>query len=155
MNLISIVRFIAVAATGLLAGIFLGDRVGLGFARPALPTSAFVQLQQMQHVHFVRMMPPLQLAALLSTLIWLFLMRSTVRSPQFVLLALAAAGLICVFVLTLKINVPINNTLMTWSAAAPPANAMEVWKTWEQVNTVRAILSPIAFALEVLALIVA
>jgi uncharacterized membrane protein len=155
MSVISIVRFVALLSTGLLAGIFLGDRVGLGFARPALPTSSFVQLQQIQHVHFVRLMPVLQIAAVLSTLIWLFLLRSNVRTSQFLLLALAAVGLVAVFVLTITINVPINNTLMTWTASAPPPDAMEMWKRWEQVNTIRAIIAPIAFGLEVLGLILA
>ena len=155
MNLLPIVRFIALVATGLLAGIFLGDRMGLGFARPALPATSFVQLQQIQHVHFVRMMPVLQIAALLSTLTWLFLIRSDARSSQFAVVALAAICLLVVFGLTMAINVPINNTLMTWNASAPPGDAMEIWKRWEQVNTVRAIISPIGFALQVLGLILA
>jgi uncharacterized membrane protein len=155
MNLLPIVRFVAVLATGLLAGIFLGDRMGLGFARPALPATSFVQLQQIQHVHFVRMMPVLQIAALLSTLTWLFLLRSDVRGSQFVVVALAAICLLVVFGLTMAINVPINNTLMTWNAAAPPGDAMEIWKRWEQVNTVRAIIAPIGFALQVVGLILA
>ena len=155
MNLLPIIRFIALVTTGLLAGIFLGDRMGLGFARPALPASSFVQLQQIQHVHFVRMMPVLQIAALLSTLTWLFLLRYSVRSSQFAVIALATICLLVVFGLTMAINVPINNTLMTWSASAPPGEAMEIWKRWEQVNTVRAIISPIGFALEVLGLILA
>ncbi len=155
MSLLPIVRFVALVATGLLAGIFLGDRMGLGFARPALPASSFVQLQQIQHVHFVRMMPVLQIAALLSTLTWLFLIRSDVRSSQFAVVALAAICLLIVFGLTMAINVPINNTLMTWNASAPPGDAMEIWKRWEQVNTIRAIISPIGFALQVLGLILA
>ena len=155
MNLLPIVRFIALVATGLLAGIFLGDRMGLGFARPALPATSFVQLQQIQHVHFVRMMPVLQIAALLSTLTWLFLLRSDVRSSQFAVVALAAICLLVVFGLTMAINVPINNTLMTWNASAPPGDAMEIWKRWEQVNTVRAIISPVGFTLQVLGLILA
>jgi uncharacterized membrane protein len=153
MSLLSIIRFVALLSTGLLAGIFLGDRMGLGFARPALPASSFVQLQQIQHVYFVRMMPVLQIAALLSTLTWLFLLRSSVRSPQFAVIALALICLLAVFGLTMAINVPINNTLMTWNASAPPGDAMEIWKRWEQVNTIRAIISPIGFALEVLGLI--
>jgi uncharacterized membrane protein len=155
MSLLPIVRFVALVATGLLAGIFLGDRMGLGFARPALPATSFVQLQQIQHVHFVRMMPVLQIAALLSTLTWLFLLRSDARSSQFAVVALASICLLVVFGLTMAINVPINNTLMTWNASAPPGDAMEIWKRWEQVNTVRAIISPIGFALQVLGLILA
>jgi uncharacterized membrane protein len=71
------------------------------------------------------------------------------------MVALAAICLLVVFGLTMAINVPINNTLMTWNAAAPPGDAMEIWKRWEQVNTVRAIIAPIGFALQVLGLILA
>ena len=155
MNFLLVVLFVALVSTGLLAGIFLGDRMGLGFSRSALPASSFVQLQQIQHVHFVRMMPVLQIAALLSTLTWLFLLRSSVQSSQFAVIALGAICLLVVFGLTLAINVPINNTLMTWNESAPPVDAMEIWKRWEHVNTVRAIMSPIGFALEVLGLILA
>ncbi len=155
MNLFPVIRLVALVSTGLLAGIFLGDRMGLGFARPALPVSSFVQLQQIQHVHFVRMMPVLQIAALLSSVIWLFLLRSSVRSPHFAMIAVATICLLVVFALTMTINVPINNTLMTWSASAPPADALEIWKRWEQVNTLRAIIAPAAFVLEVLAVILA
>jgi len=85
----------------------------------------------------------------------LFLLRSDVRSSQFAVVALAAICLLVVFGLTMAINVPINNTLMTWNASAPPGDAREIWKRWEQVNTVRAIISPIGFALQVLGLILA
>jgi hypothetical protein len=41
---------------------------------------------------------------------------------------------------------------MTWSASAPPENVMEIWKPWEQVNTIRTIVAAGVFGLEVLAL---
>ena len=70
----------------------------------------------------------------------------------FVLLALAATATIFVFAVTLAVNVPINKELMTWSASAPPANVMEVWRPWDQVNTIRTIFAVGVFGLEVLAL---
>jgi uncharacterized membrane protein len=152
MSFITIIRFIALLSTGLLAGIFLGWRMGASFAAPTIPVSAFVQFQQVVHMHYVRFMPILQIAAVLSTLTWLFLLRSSARSLGFLLLALAAAGTICVFVLTVSVNVPINKKLMTWSASAPPPNVMEIWKPWEKVNTVRTILSMGVFGFELLAL---
>jgi uncharacterized membrane protein len=53
----------------------------------------------------------------------LFLIRSDVRSSQFAVVALAAICLLVVFGLTMAINVPINNTLMTWNASAPPGDS--------------------------------
>jgi len=49
-------------------------------------------------------------------------------------IALAAICLFVVFGLTMAINVPINNTLMTWNASAPPGDAIEIWKRWEQAS---------------------
>jgi uncharacterized membrane protein len=60
--------------------------------------------------------------------------------------------MIAVAVLTRTINVPINDALMTWQAAAPPPNLRELWAPWEQVHTIRATLSVVAFILEMLAL---
>ena len=152
MNLIPVIRLIALLSTGLLAGVFLGWRMGPSFALPILPASSFVQFQQVVHVHYVRFMPILQIVAVLSSLTWLYLLRSSARSLGFGLVALAAAGAICVFLLTVTVNVPINKKLMTWSASAPPENLSEIWRPWEQVNIVRTILAVGVFSLEVLAL---
>jgi len=97
MTLLTIVQVMAVVCAGLLAGIFLGDRAGFAYARPALSPSSFVQI-------------------------------------------------------TRAVNVPINNQLMTWSAAAPPANLRELWAPWERVHTIRTIVAVGAFVLEAVAL---
>lgn len=57
MSAAGAVGFVAVFSTGLLAGIFFGDRRGATLARRELPPAGFVKFQQVQHVHFARMMP--------------------------------------------------------------------------------------------------
>jgi uncharacterized membrane protein len=151
MSAFVVVRVIAVLSTGLLAGIFFGDRMGASFARPELSPSSFVKFQQMQHVHFVKMMPVLTGIALLSSIAWLVLIRSRIGTVSFLLLALGTLAYISVLILTRTINVPINNQLMTWSAASPPPDAMKIWARWEQVHTVRTFLAVFGFACEVLA----
>ena len=141
----------AVLVTGLLAGIFLGDRMGASFARPALPPSGFVKFQQIQHVHFVKMMPILMGLAILSDITWLVVIRSRVRTVGFVFLALATLAYVSILVLTRAINVPINNQLMTWHASSPPPDVMEIWARWERVHTVRTYLAVFGFAFELLA----
>jgi len=104
--------------------------MGLGFARPALPATSFVQLQQIQHVHFVSHDPVLQIAALLSTLTWF---PYSVRRPKFSVRRSCSGRDLpaCRVWMTMAINVPINNTLMTWK---PPlrCDAMEIWKRWDK-----------------------
>ena len=151
MSVLAVVRFAAVLTTGLLAGIFLGDRMGASFARPALPPSSFVRFQQIQHVHFAKMMPILMGIAILSSVTWLVLIRSRVGSQGFVFLALATLAFVSIVVLTRAVNVPINDLLMTWNASSPPPDVMEIWVRWEQVHTVRTCVAVVGFAFELLA----
>jgi uncharacterized membrane protein len=151
MGILAVVRWVAVLSTGLVAGIFLGDRMGASFARPALSPSSLVTFQQMQHQHFVRMMPILIGIALLSSVAWLVLIRSRIGSVEFVFLALGALASISVIVVTRTVNVPINNQLMTWTASSPPPDVQEIWGRWEQAHTVRTVLAALGFALELAA----
>ena len=57
--MILIVRIVALICTGLAAGIFLGHRAGVSRAMPVLNPSSFIQLQQVIHKTFARMMPVL------------------------------------------------------------------------------------------------
>jgi uncharacterized membrane protein len=140
MSVIAIVRIIGIISSGLLAGILFGDRMGATFARPALSPSSFLQFQRIQHVHFARMMPPLTLAAIAGGLGWLIMVRAQWNSSQFWLVAVATGAMVLAAALTLTVNIPINNQLMTWSVAAPPENMREIWNRWERVHTVRTIL---------------
>ena len=87
MRASNVVRLLAIFSTGLVAGIDLGDRMGASFARPELSSSSFVKFQQIQHVHFVKMMPVLLGLAILSSVAWLARIRSRVRSPELVFVA--------------------------------------------------------------------
>ena len=152
MRFLAVVRFVAVLSAGLVAGIFLGDRMGASFARPTLSPSSFVTFQQIQHAHFVKMMPILIGIAVLSSAAWLVLIRARMGSAEFLLLALATVATISVIVLTRTVHVPINNQLMTWTASSPPPDVTEIWARWEQAHTVRTVLAVLRFALELLAL---
>ncbi len=152
MNLLTIVQVLAVVSAGLLAGIFLGDRVGFAYARPTLSPSSFVQCQQIIHRHFVKMMPPLSVTAVLAGAAWLWLVRTDWRDAEFWLIAVSTCGFVFNLIMTRAMNVPINQQLMTWSVADPPANLREMWAPWERVHTVRTVVAVGAFVLEAVAL---
>lgn len=152
MSLATIVRVVAIACAGVLAGIYFGYRAGPHYAMQALDASDFVRFQQIVHIHYVRFMPPLVLGALGSAVIWLVLLRRSWRSTEFWLVAVSAVAIAIIAGLTRAINVPLNNALMTWSIDAPPPDLRQIWAPWEQVNTVRAWLAISALVLEALAL---
>src|SRR5690242_8303148 len=122
MDLLTIIRVMAVVCAGLLAGIFLGYRVGPQYALKKLGPSSFVQFQQVVHAHYVRFMPPLNITALLTALVWMVLIRSRWASVEFWLIAVSMCGIALVAGLTRTVNVPLNNRLMTWNIDAPPSD---------------------------------
>ncbi len=152
MVLLTIVRVLAVASVGLLAGIFLGYRTGVQYAVPELSASSFVQLQQIIHMHYVRFMPALVLTALLSSVLWLVMVRSQWRTVEFWFVAVSALGILVIAAATRAVNVPLNDQLMTWSVESPPPNLREVWAPWDRVNTLRSVLATGALVLEAVAL---
>jgi uncharacterized membrane protein len=152
MGLVTILRVVAVVSVGLLAGIFLGYRVGVQYALPELSASSFVQLQQIIHVHYARFMPPLVLTALLSSVLWLVMIRSQWRTAEFWFIVISACGILVFATATRAVNVPLNNQLMTWSVASPPTNLREIWAPWDRVNTLRSVLATGAIVLEAVAL---
>ncbi|MDQ2991102.1 MAG: DUF1772 domain-containing protein, partial [Pseudomonadota bacterium] len=115
MSILAIVQIIAIGCTGLTAGIFLGHRAGVSFAMPRLRPSGFIQLQQLIHVHFQRMMPILTIAATGASLTWAILLRARWTMAEFWLVAVATIAMVCVVVMTRVVNIPINARLMTWS----------------------------------------
>jgi uncharacterized membrane protein len=98
------------------------------------------------------MMPPLSIGAVLGGLAWLSIGRSQLAGWEFWLVAGATAGMMLAFGLTIAINVPLNNRLMTWSVSAPPADMKQQWEPWERVHTIRTVISVVAFAAEAVAL---
>ena len=152
MTFLVIIRAIAVICTGLAAGIYLGHRRGVSPAARVIGPPSFVRLQQVIHIHFARMMPPLVLGSTLGSLIWTILLRDRWQTAEWWLVALSAAAMLAVAVMTRVVNIPINKRLMTWDANAPPADVWEIWSPWEQVHTVRSVLAILALICQVVAL---
>jgi uncharacterized membrane protein len=149
---ILIVRIVALICTGLAAGIFLGHRAGVSRAMPVLNPSSFIQLQQVIHKTFARMMPVLILGALLGSVVWGFLLRSRWRTDEFWLVSGASLAMMCILAMTRAVSIPINKRLMTWNATVPPSDLSTVWAPWERIHSIRTVLAIVAFAAEVIAL---
>ena len=151
MTPLILARLIALLATGLIAGIFLGHRAGVSRASTRLPLSSFVQLQQIIHETFQRMMPLLVVGALLGTVTWTVLAR-TGAVTAFSLLVVASLALVVIAGVTRAINIPINRQLEKWSSDKLPADASRIWSRWERVHSIRTALAISAFVCQVVAL---
>ena len=150
--MILIAPIVALVCTGLAAGIFLGHRAGVSRAVSELSPSSFVQLQQIIHKTFARMMPVLIIGAVLGSALWAVLLGAHWRTGEFWMVSGSLLAMLCILAMTLAVNVPINRKLMTWNAAVPPSDLSTVWAPWERVHSVRTVLAIVAFAAEVIAL---
>jgi uncharacterized membrane protein len=144
--LLKISRFFQLLLTGLYTGILFGDRIGITPIRPKLPASAFVLFQQELHLRFGKLMPVLLFGSLIAGLISLVLMRSYYRTRGYLSTIIATFCTGAVVILTVLINVPINETLMTWNAASPPENVMQLWAPWEGSHSIRTVIAVLGFA---------
>ena len=144
--LLHLARFFQLLLTGLYTGLLFADRIGVSPIRPKLPAAAFVLYQQELHLRFGKLMPVLLGGSLLAGLIALTLQRRSYASKGFIFTVIATLCTIGVIILTRLINVPINETLMTWQVAAPPENVMQLWAPWEGSHTIRTVIALLGFA---------
>ena len=144
--LLTISRFFQLLFTGLYTGLLFADRIGVTPIRPKLPASAFVLYQQELHLKFGKLMPVLLAGSLIAGVLSLVVTRRNFQSKEFLFTAIATVCTISVLVLTRLINVPINETLMTWQAASPPENVMQLWAPWEGSHTIRTVIALLGFA---------
>jgi uncharacterized membrane protein len=139
-------RFFQLLFTGLYTGLLFADRIGVSPIRPKLPPAAFVLYQQELHLKFGKLMPVLLVGSVLAGLISLILTRRDYRSNEFIFTGIATICTLVVIVVTRLINVPINETLMTWQVSSPPENVMQLWAPWEGAHTIRTVIALLGFA---------
>ena len=154
MNRLSITRVVAVVSSGIMAGLLFGDWLGPAFARSAMSVSSFIEFQQIVHTNYLMTLPALSTLALAAPVLWLVLLRNRRDSAEFKVVFAATIAIAVGFMITLVFNVPVNEELETWKAAAPPANAREIWSKWETAHVVRTVFWVLGFFLEAVALAV-
>jgi len=154
MNRSSVAPVIAVLSSGLMAGLLFGDWLGPSFARSAMSASSFIEFQQIIHINYLLALPALSTIAAGVPVLWLVTLRRERGSPEFRIVLCATVAIVIGFTITLVFNVPINDQLETWTVAAPPANAREIWSQWEEAHVVRTVFWAAGFVLEVVALAV-
>ncbi len=139
----AVARSVAVLATGLLAGAVLS----VWLAQGPLGSSAALYIESHQAVDpvYTRVLPPLGVTGLVAALVALTAGWSQVRARS---LTLVAAGcLVLGLIVTVVVHFPINAELLTWSAAAPPADWEALRDRWTAAHAVRTVLTVAAFGL--------
>jgi len=141
----SIVRFLTIIVTGMIAGATFGIWAGLDPRN--LSGSTYTEQQQNVISGLNILMPVLGLIAIVLTLISAFLQKK--NRPVLVTLIIAALLLIAAGLITKLGNQPINSIVMTWNKENLPDNWTGLRDKWWMLHTIRTTISFIAFALTV------
>jgi uncharacterized membrane protein len=145
--LATVLKVLATALLGLMAGFFFAFAVDVAPAMRELDAQAYITTQQAINrvvrnalfggVYFG--------SVLLPALTTLALYASGQRRQGHLWLTLGAVYFGMVFWLTREINVPINNALALWNPAAPPADWLTARERWNTANLVRTVAAIACF----------
>jgi uncharacterized membrane protein len=142
--------FLSVAATGIVAGLFVGTELGQLKVQEGLGAQEFMFFKQRFELAVGRIMPPVLILTTLSPFPLLYLLRRGSKATL-VLVALACALWVGATAVTLILNVPVNSLAARWDVENPPANWEDLRARWHLGQTIRTALTLPAFTCLLLA----
>jgi uncharacterized membrane protein len=148
INLIAVDRFLNLLTGGIYAE-FLVEASVIELTLRSFDASVYTQVQHVKHTWLHVLAKATLLPALVSGLALLVL--NPLHGTVFALTLVALLCLAGALVVTLRVNVPINDDQMTWNVQGPPSNWAAVRDRWQVAHIVRTSLAVIAFCCQIIA----
>ena len=137
--------FVSLIVVGLVAGIFLATQLGQVQVQNTLDARDFTLVKHGFEVALGKVMPVLVIAAGVSIVPLVFLLRSS-GPARFIAVVIALVLWAGVIIATLVYNAPVNALAVEWNPEAPAANWEELRDQWHRGQTIRTPLAIAAFA---------
>jgi uncharacterized membrane protein len=125
----------------LVMGVFWGTWFSLSRTMDRLSGETFVAVGHQMIQNLGAPMAVLLPLALISALVTLVLLRRAGQAPAFWWLLVGFLLMAAALVVTLAVEVPIDNQIRDWTAATLPADWRSIQSRWELFHTVRTFLS--------------
>jgi uncharacterized membrane protein len=142
---VSAALFVSLIVVGLVAGIFLATQLGQVQVQNTLGARDFTLVKHGFEVALGKVMPVLVIAAGVSIVPLVFLLRSW-GPARFIAVVIALVLWAGVIIATLVLNAPVNALAVEWNPEAPPANWEELRDQWDRGQMIRTPLAIAAFA---------
>jgi uncharacterized membrane protein len=142
-------QFISILLSALVTGVFWGTWLGLSRSMALLTPETFLTIGHAMIGNLGTIMAILMPAAIVSTLPVLFLLYRR-RSRAFYPTLAGFALFVIALVVTLIVEVPIDNQIEAWTVASLPANWQQLRDRWELFHVIRTWVSVIGLALLIL-----
>ncbi|MDQ4038015.1 MAG: DUF1772 domain-containing protein [Actinomycetota bacterium] len=138
---------VAIILSGVLAGAILSTWLSEGSLRE--DAELWISYHQAITAAYTQALPPIGGLALLATLATLVASWRSAGTRRLVVAALAF--LVVGLLVTVVVHFPINDQIMSWQPAAPPADWQDVRAEWLTAHAVRTVSAMAGFVLLVLA----
>jgi uncharacterized membrane protein len=141
-SLVKWIQFVSIMLYVLVAGVMWGTWLSLARTMTGYDAGTFLADGQHMIENLSTVMAVLMISAVLVGLIMVVLLLFRARSRAAGWLALVALlMMIAVLVITLAVEVPIDNLIATWTEATLPADWKEIRARWAAFHTLRTFLS--------------
>ena len=137
---LKIAQFISIMLIALVMGVFWGTWFTLGQSITFFAPETFLAIGQAIIRNVAPIMPILTTLAIVSTLPILFLLPQK-RSMPFYLTALGFLLILAATLITVLIEVPIDNQIKVWTPSSLPSDWQAIRDRWEFYHTVRSFVS--------------
>ena len=141
-----VAQVITIVLFALVMGVFWGTWFSLSRTMDQLSAETFVAVGHEMIQNLGTPMSILLPFALLSALITLVLARQEGHAAAFRWVAAGFLLMVAALVITLAVEVPIDNRIQTWTVATLPADWRSIQSRWELWHTVRTFASIAALA---------
>ena len=136
-----VAQVITIVLFALVMGVFWGTWFSLSRTMSQLSPETFLAVGHEMIQNLGTPMAILLPFALLSALITLVLARQEGHAAAFRWVAAGFLLMVAALVITLAVEVPIDNRIQTWTAATLPADWRSIQSRWELWHTIRTFLS--------------
>lgn len=143
---LTIWQFISILQSALVMGVFWGTWLGLSRSMATLKPETFLEVGHAMIGNLGTIMALLMPAAILATVPVLWL-QYRARSKAFYWTLAGWVLFIITLLITLIVEVPIDNQIEGWTVASLPANWQQLRDRWELFHTIRSWISVLSLAL--------
>jgi uncharacterized membrane protein len=137
---LKVTEFTTLILAALVMGVFWGTWFTLTRSIPDFSAAEFIHIGKTIIANVALPMAILMPVTLLTMLVAMWLSFRMNRS-SFYLYALSFLLMIVTLIITVGVEVPIDNQIKTWTAATVPANWASLRNTWDQFHTIRTFTS--------------
>ena len=140
-----LILFVHVFLFALVVGVFWGTWFSLSRSMDSITASTFLEVGHTMIANLGGPMAVLMPATLLSALPVLFVLYRRRHRRSFYLILVGTALLVVALVITLSVNVPIDDAIAGWTVDTLPSDWTSIRNRWEVYHAARTFISLVGF----------